>query len=368
MDHELVRNELGPWIELICQAGDERARDRLLLEGVIAVGCAEAAALWRPFADGWREVRSRGSADRLPGRAQFDALRTGALSSDTLPGLRVVAAEQVALALGGVTSDDETDGEALDSIEALVTLFALVDETRGLDVFPSALPADKRCRPVVDALAGRALRHDLANVLTSVRATEDLLARLAGGMSPDETQRFRAVVEAELTRAGELLATAFVRRGGPSEPRARIVDVLREVLQAEEASLRRAGLRVESFLEPGAARLAVPMSPGDLARVFQNLIVNAREAAGRGAAGTLWITVRVPDEHDLIRISIEDDGPGIAEQDLERIFQPGFSTKPTGSDGQGLSIVRGLIEAAGGSIQASIRPSGGARFEMNFRP
>lgn len=300
----------------------------------------------------------------MPGRTAFEALLAGSVPESAIAGTRVFAAETVALALGGVSGDEEL----LDPIEALLHVFALVDTWSELDALPAALPA--RALPTIAVCdeEDRRLRHDLANVLTSVRATEDLLARLAGGMSPDETQRFRAVVEAELTRAGELLATAFVRRGGPSEPRARIVDVLREVLQAEEASLRRAGLRVESFLEPGAARLAVPMSPGDLARVFQNLIVNAREAAGRGAAGTLWITVRVPDEHDLIRISIEDDGPGIAEQDLERIFQPGFSTKPTGSDGQGLSIVRGLIEAAGGSIQASIRPSGGARFEMNFRP
>src|SRR5262245_57650801 len=75
LERETDSLRLAPWIELIAAAGDAHVRDRLLVECAITIGCARAAALWRPIGGRWREVIARGSADDLPKLAAFEALR-----------------------------------------------------------------------------------------------------------------------------------------------------------------------------------------------------------------------------------------------------------------------------------------------------
>ena len=367
MDSDLASKALTPWIELLCKAGDERGRDRLLVECVVATGCAQAAALWRAGDDAWREVLARGPRETLPRHEAFEALRRGALPAEALSGVRVLRGRRVALALGGIVGADD---QTLDPIEALLALFELVELSSGGETVPSALPARAPRGPLVDADEDRQLRHDLANVLLSWQATEDLLRRLSGDLSLEETRHYRRVVDQEATRAGELLATAFAPRtaGSSAGEGACVAEVLAGVLAAERASNDRAHVRVETFVDPAARRRELPLAPAALARVFQNLLVNAREALARRGGGQVWVTVEPLAPAGTLAVRVEDDGPGLPEADLERVFEPGFSTKAAGSDGQGLSIVRTLIEAARGSIRARNRSSGGAAFEMTFPP
>src|SRR6478736_1087549 len=100
--HEIRIETLTPWIELLCEAGDARARDRLLLEGVLALGFGEAAAIWRRGADGtWSEHVARGPAERLPRAGDVEAIAERRMPLDFLPGRRVHVHGAVALALGG---------------------------------------------------------------------------------------------------------------------------------------------------------------------------------------------------------------------------------------------------------------------------
>jgi signal transduction histidine kinase len=142
--------------------------------------------------------------------------------------------------------------------------------------------------------------------------------------------------------------------------------VLERVLAAEGALNEAAGIRIATFVDSRAAAQPLPLSAADFSRVLQNLVVNAREALQGRKPAHIWITLdeaRAGGEHVLL---VEDDGPGLEPAHLGRVFEPGFSTKASGSDGRGLSIVRTLIEAAGGSIRARNRSSGGAAFEARF--
>lgn len=92
----------------------------------------------------------------------------------------------------------------------------------------------------------------------------------------------------------------------------------------------------------------------------RNLLQNACEAL-QSREGTITITLgRRPGQ---VIVAIEDDGPGIAPEQLDRIFDPMFTTKPAGT-GLGLTIVQRVVEAHGGAVEVESKPGGGATFRM----
>ena len=98
-----------------------------------------------------------------------------------------------------------------------------------------------------------------------------------------------------------------------------------------------------------------------------NLLVNARDAAVSADHGEGSKTVHVSTwrEGDLIRIQVQDNGPGLSADLRERIFDPFFTTKEVGQgSGLGLAIVRTLLERHGGTIEVSSEEGEGATFEV----
>ena len=101
----------------------------------------------------------------------------------------------------------------------------------------------------------------------------------------------------------------------------------------------------------------VAMAGDALRQVLLNLALNAIEATPQGGA----VRVTAEATGDAIAISVEDEGPGIPEELRARLFEPFVSTKAQPS-GLGLAISRRLVEDAGGTIEATTRDEGGARF------
>ena len=104
-----------------------------------------------------------------------------------------------------------------------------------------------------------------------------------------------------------------------------------------------------------------------LQQVVLNLLRNAMEAVELPHPGvSREITIEVGlDGADAVSVQVADRGAGIAEGDLERVFESFYSTKPTGL-GVGLAICRKLIEAHGGALRASHNPGGGAVFRFTL--
>jgi two-component system, NtrC family, sensor kinase len=103
---------------------------------------------------------------------------------------------------------------------------------------------------------------------------------------------------------------------------------------------------------------------GKLQQIFLNLINNAFAAMSDG--GHLRIQARIQDENH-VSISFIDDGCGIAAADLERIFEPFFSTKKEmGGTGLGLSITYGIVQELGGNIEVKSEPGKGASFTVTL--
>jgi len=99
-----------------------------------------------------------------------------------------------------------------------------------------------------------------------------------------------------------------------------------------------------------------------LSEIFVNVLQNTREALD--GHGNIWIQTS-PGENYSIRISIADDGPGIAPENTERIFAPYFTTREKGT-GLGLAIVKHNTEMYGGQITVESELGKGVRFILNF--
>jgi signal transduction histidine kinase len=127
----------------------------------------------------------------------------------------------------------------------------------------------------------------------------------------------------------------------------------------------------------GGAR-PVRLTGEDLTRVLVNLVKNAAEAMPAGGRIHIGLKERAAAKgtEASLALTIEDNGPGIAEKDIGKIFTSGYTTHSKGESakggwplshrGLGLAITRSIIETAGGRISASNREHGGARFEIEL--
>jgi two-component system sensor histidine kinase HupT/HoxJ len=111
------------------------------------------------------------------------------------------------------------------------------------------------------------------------------------------------------------------------------------------------------------AALPVEGSSGQLQQVVMNLVQNAADATAGQDEPRLLITGRMEDGRILI--DFQDNGSGIAPENLARIFDPFFTTKPVGQGtGLGLAISYGIVERHGGKLSADNGPQGGAVFRL----
>ena len=106
------------------------------------------------------------------------------------------------------------------------------------------------------------------------------------------------------------------------------------------------------------------VDPGQLQQVFLNLIVNAEQAI-KGGSGRGTLTITTEKKENNIRMSFQDDGPGISKENMGRLFDPFFTTKKEGT-GLGLSITRTIIEKHHGTIAVQSEPGIGTTFTLEL--
>jgi two-component system sensor histidine kinase HydH len=193
---------------------------------------------------------------------------------------------------------------------------------------------------VVLGTAASTLAHEIKNPLLSIRLQTGLLRR----MIPDTGSGELAIIEEEVGRLADLSY--------------RVGDFLREAEGNAEA-LNLGALGEETFrrlLGRGAAlgEVWVRMDRERARSVLENLLRNALEAGGDPAE----IGVNLHSAQGTVILEIVDRGKGIAPEALERIFDPFFTSKSTGT-GIGLAISKRFVEAAGGSISLENRGGGG---------
>ena len=206
--------------------------------------------------------------------------------------------------------------------------------------------------------------HELRTPLAAIRA---LVETLDDGVDEEDAPEFLGRIHQQVERltslVNELLDLSRIESGAINldpEP----VEVA--ALVAEAASLLRTRtepLGVAVVFE--GAPLTVEADRPSLLRVVSNLLDNAAKWSPQG--GT--IHVGCEDEGELVAIQVRDEGPGIPEQDLPRVFErfyKGEASRATSGVGLGLAIVKHLVRAHGGTATVESRPGEGASFTVRL--
>ncbi len=214
-------------------------------------------------------------------------------------------------------------------------------------------------------LAG-GIAHDFNNILTGIMGNISFAKVLL-----DTTHKsYKPLAEAEkaAVRAGELAHQLLTfARGG--EPVKKVVSPRHLVDEALSFVLH--GSNVKGVVEMPDSIHAFEVDEGQISQVFQNIIINATQAMPGG--GILTVTGRNDELYAMnplslpagpyIRLTFSDQGCGISEEDLERIFDPYFTTKSAGV-GLGLSSVHSIVSRHGGHIKANSMVGQGTTFTI----
>jgi two-component system sensor histidine kinase ChvG len=205
--------------------------------------------------------------------------------------------------------------------------------------------------------------HELKNPLASIRTAAEMMA---DSDAPDERRRFFELMRRDVARLERLVSGLrdVARVEGQIEADAIVpVDLaalVREFVDAARVSPSR-GVRVQLA---GATPATVLASRDRLGQVIDNVLSNAVGFSPAGAAVTVTLEVA----GRSARLTIDDEGPGIPEAHLERVFERFFSYRPGDAArehvGLGLAIARQIVERYGGTITARNGAPRGARFEI----
>jgi signal transduction histidine kinase len=210
-------------------------------------------------------------------------------------------------------------------------------------------------------LAG--IAHELRNPLTSIIGFSQLIMESNISEEIKENLNF---VYSEAQRAAGIVnnVLTFARKYTPAKQLTQINSIIEEVLQlrAHDQKLR----NIEVNCEFASDLPEIMVDCLQMQQVFLNIIINAESAMLEAHnKGTLTITTEKVDH--VVRISIADDGPGIAEPVMEHIFDPFFTTKEAGKGtGLGLSICHAILNKHDGSIYARSKLEGGATFFIDL--
>jgi two-component system, NtrC family, sensor kinase len=280
------------------------------------------------------------------------------------------------------------DAEALDEIDRAVHLIqrgvgalgAALESARGRSVLSGCvveLRAVEEHLIQADKLASfgeiaAGLVHELNNPLTSIVAYSDHLlrkarARIQAGEAVDtedvdKLKRISDSADRMLRFTRELTSYA---RPSPGRPVPVVVhDVIDQALAFCEHVIAQAKATVERRF--GSDVRTVRGMPEQLAQVFVNLFTNACHAMP-ASDGRLIISTETVDDGSSVLIVVEDNGHGIAEEHLSRVFLPFYTTKGEGrGTGLGLSIVKSIVERHDGDIRVESTPPEGTRFFMRL--
>lgn len=246
----------------------------------------------------------------------------------------------------------------------------------GLVDQPAAAPSPRPRVAEPDALAElvrqpSVIAHEVANPLTAALASLDLsleLVREAGSLEP----AFRAELLEELSGVGEGMdqAIAFLRsiqdraRGGLARSeRFDAAQVVRSCVALERPLARKRGIALQGII--GVSGVFLQGDPNALYQVLTNLIRNAVAASQERKTP---VVVSLGQMDQTLRLTVQDHGVGIAAEHVERIFEPGFTTKDFGSgSGTGLTVVRQITqEMFGGGVHVESAARRGTTFEVRL--
>ncbi|MGQ0762114.1 MAG: two-component system sensor histidine kinase NtrB [Acidobacteriota bacterium] len=216
------------------------------------------------------------------------------------------------------------------------------------------------------------LAHEIKNPLAGIQGVVDILIRRRDKNDPErealegvrhEVERIDSTVRALLDRARPRLIS--VRASSLSDIVVRAINLAR----AQLANITTGGRNVGIEFQPPVDPITIAIDPAQIEDAVLNLIINAIEAVGDD--GTVKIQVvrseneRSEEFEDEAIVKVSDNGRGISEENLARIFNPFFTTRTDGT-GLGLPAVRRIARAHGGRVEVNSTVGEGSTFSLHL--
>lgn len=246
-------------------------------------------------------------------------------------------------------------GEVIKSVHLMSDITKRVEAEAKERVLQQKFNLTNRLASIGELTAG--ITHEINNPLTSVIAFAQMLAQMdvaedmkeAVEVINDGANRIAGIVEKLLT---------FARRNRPGKEYVDINSIVTDTVEMRSYEMRNNNIGVTTQLTSDLPWTMANI--GQLQQVFLNIIINAEQAM-TGAHEMGKLSIKTEKVGSNIRVSLADDGPGIAEDSINKLFHPFFTTKDEGT-GLGLSISRGIINEHGGRIYAKSILGKGATF------
>jgi two-component system NtrC family sensor kinase len=214
--------------------------------------------------------------------------------------------------------------------------------------------------------------HEINNPLSGVLNLTMLMQRIMkeGGVPKERVEEFRkylAQVVHETARVGRIVQDllAFSRRSKPQRSKVDINSIIRSTVSLLDHKLKLLGVQIDLQLQTDLP--TVHSDSSQMQQVVLNLIMNAAEAAQNNPVGKVTVITSVDKMNRQMKFQVIDNGEGISDENLSKIFSPFFTTKGEGKGvGLGLAVVFGIIEAHKGDIDVQSTMHAGTTFTVKL--
>jgi len=243
--------------------------------------------------------------------------------------------------------------DKIDEIGELANTFNMM--TTELKQSQESLIRSERLSSLGYMAAGMA--HEIKNALVPLRTLTDLLS--VSGKDEAFIAKFNELVPREVERINRI-STDLLHYSRPAEPVFEYLDlnsVIEETAKFLEIQAKKKGAAIKLKLSKISE---VKADREKILGVLANLVLNAIEAMSGGE-----ITLSSYDKDDSVVVEISDNGPGIPEENMKKVFVPFFTTKKEGT-GMGLAIVQRIVADHGGTIDLKSTHGAGTSFYLSF--
>jgi signal transduction histidine kinase len=207
------------------------------------------------------------------------------------------------------------------------------------------------------------ITHDLKKPLTNLRGGLQILRDKWRELG--DKPAVLASLEQEAMRLSEMVKELLDfsnPRKYERQPK-NLSDLIRRALKLVEGDLQKKKIRLELALPEGLPRVLV--NENEIVEMVLNIVLNALESLPQGKRLSLTLAPMSVGEEKFVRMTVSDEGGGIAPENLSRIFERYFTTKDSGT-GLGLAIVDRIVKAHGGKIDVESTLGVGTRFTIDF--
>lgn len=216
---------------------------------------------------------------------------------------------------------------------------------------------------VIGQMASK-VAHEIRNPLSSISLNAELLEDEIDSADENVCRDAKPLLQSIMSEVDRLAVLTeeylqFSRLPHMAPEDGDINKVISEVLDFFEAEANSIGIQIVTTVEKALPQF--PFDPQQIRRLILNLLRNAAEAMPGGGA----IHIRLRQVNEQVQLSVTDSGHGISEQQLNKIFEPFYTTKDMGT-GLGLALCSQIVQEHGGRIWAESREKAGATFYVDF--